>query len=196
LNENKKLAVDALLESDFSISQALVEDVSYISRLSTQQLIDYNIAKHDAMLKLQNASRGTGKSGSEETSASGKETEKLKAVKMPSQKRATQASSTEDTSTDQHFEADSDDIKFVYDENFQFPHVKAATVDKLIERLTHCVYPGEKSSSFTFYCNIQMPFSHENLIFCRFAIPKRVYAYLSIIYDTTRTTAKTSSALL
>ena len=42
------------------------------------------------------------------------------------------------------FAEDADDIKFTYtDSTYQFPKVKAASVDKLIERLTHEVYPGK-----------------------------------------------------
>jgi len=44
-------------------------------------------------------------------------------------------------------EEDSDDIKFSYsDTSYQFPKIKAATVDKLVERLTHEVYPGHLPS--------------------------------------------------
>jgi len=43
------------------------------------------------------------------------------------------------------FEEDNEDIKFSYtDESYQFPKIKAASVDRLIERLSHETYPDIK----------------------------------------------------
>lgn len=47
--------------------------------------------------------------------------------------------------TQEYYEEDSDDVKYTYAENYPFPKIKAASIDKLIERLTHEVYPGKYS---------------------------------------------------
>ena len=49
---------------------------------------------------------------------------------------------------------DEDDIRFNYDPSFQQPRVKAATVEKLLERLTHQTHAGE-SISRTYILTVQ-----------------------------------------
>lgn len=59
--------------------------------------------------------------------------------------------SSDQNPVDDSYEEDSDDIKFTYtDESYQFPKIKAASIDKLIERLTHEIYPGNSIFNYSF----------------------------------------------
>ena len=75
-----------------------------------------------------------------------KEKEKTLREKKPNfiEKRQHSVPTLDINSTSQlYYDEDTEDIKYTYaDESYPFPKVKAASIDKLIERLTHEVYPG------------------------------------------------------
>ena len=158
---------------DFTISKVLTEDLAFISTLSSSQFSIYMEKKAAAMTKLTQATETTGKSqtakdnnfrltkGSPKIAKLGASTpailekpsirEKLK--EKAKEKKLNLSSSLISTSSpsivsqetvDSSFEEDSDDIKFTYsDESCHIPKIKSASIDKLIERLTHEVYPGK-----------------------------------------------------
>lgn len=149
-----------------------MEDISFISKLDSNQFSVYLEKKAMAMTKLTQATETSEKlhsfntnfrltKGSPKITKMGssttninilekssskekiKERSKEKSVKLHNSTPAVSSSIVPQESVDESYEEDSDEIKFTYtDESCHFPKIKAATIDKLIERLTHEVYPG------------------------------------------------------
>lgn len=165
-------AIQLLLQTDeLPINSVLRQDISFIETLDSGKFTEYIDKKAKAMSKLFAATelaekgpsshtnfkltKGTPKAAKLVHSASlarmdkpTKEKSKDKHLSRDrrDEKRQHSMPSVAATNTDQSddsFEEDSDEIKFSYtDESYQFPKIKSATIDKLIERLTHEVYPG------------------------------------------------------
>ena len=69
--------------------------------------------------------------------------EKVKKDKKNEDEKTVKDKKVDSNEIAEFYEEDPDEIKFILsDENAQFPRVKSATINKLIERLTHEVYPG------------------------------------------------------
>lgn len=118
-------AVNALLNWNSKMNSSLKEEVVYLATLTSAQVIEH--------CKNSTSDRRGSLSALERKSLD----KTKRAMKSSSKKNLTEES-------EMIFEEDSDDIKFTYtDETYQFPKVKSATIEKLIERLTHEVYPGE-----------------------------------------------------
>ena len=139
---NLAAAVNFVLTSNLSISQALLEDISFLAKLTTPALISYVTKKQDAMERL-NKTQGKGS----------KINHLAKSAKLDKidKKDKDKKDEKNEIGGNEYVEEDTDEIKFILtDETAQFPRVKSATISKLIERLTHEVYPGNLNFQIIF----------------------------------------------
>ena len=190
LLEYKKKIPAALIHGNLKITPNIVDDISFIQRLTTEGIIEYLIGtraqiappitpraqppspdkvkrKTTAITKLSGQRQNSLKIIPSPTAPLMKEKfkemnkeNKAKEKKAKDKSKDKKDDKIKDKATPvppliidvtnndvDFFEEDTEDIRFTISESSSYPKVKSASIDKLIERLTHEVYPGKLTNN-------------------------------------------------